>query len=113
MRDETEGQALSNVARMDYSFSPEVIRRRNQFRTITVSGWPREGVLSSEVMSAVRPALDSISKALPPGYRLEVGGEEEKQKDGFGKLSVVLITCVVDIFLALTLQFKNEVKPFR
>ena len=63
-------------------------------------------------MAAVRPALDAISVSLPPGYKLEIGGEEEKQKDGFSKLSVVLATSVVAIFLALTFQFKNAIKPF-
>ena len=63
-------------------------------------------------MAAARPALDSIAASLPPGYKLEIGGEEEKQKDSFGKLSVVLATSVLAIFLALTFQFKNAIKPF-
>jgi multidrug efflux pump subunit AcrB len=103
---------INQVAKLDYSFSGEVIRRLNQFRTITVSGWPVEGALSSEVMAAARPALDSIAASLPPGYKIEIGGEEEKQKDGFSKLSVVLMTSVIAIFMALTFQFKNAVKPF-
>lgn len=103
---------VSQVVKLGYSFSGEVIRRRNQFRTITVSGWPREGSLPSEVMAAARPSLDKISGSLPPGYKIEIGGEEEKQKDGFSKLSVVLATSVVAIFLALTFQFKNAIKPF-
>jgi len=103
---------VSQVARLDYSFSGEVIRRRNQFRTITVSAWPQEGVLASEVMTTVRPALKSIEASLPPGYKLEIGGEEEKQQDSFIKLTVVLAISVVSIFLALTFQFKNAIKPF-
>jgi multidrug efflux pump subunit AcrB len=103
---------VTQVVKLDYSFSGEVIRRRNQFRTITISGWPHEGALASEVMTAARPALNSIAASLPPGYRLEVAGEEEKQKDNFGKLSVVLATSVIAIFLALTFQFKNAIKPF-
>lgn len=103
---------LSQVTKLDYSFSSEVIRRRNQFRTITVSGWPREGFLASEVMAAARPSLEAIGKSLPAGYKLEIAGEEEKQRDNFGKLSVVLATSVLAIFLALTFQFKNAIKPF-
>jgi multidrug efflux pump subunit AcrB len=103
---------IGHVARLDYSFSGEVIRRRNQFRTVTVSAWPHEGVLASEVMAAVRPSLNAVSASLPPGYRIEIGGEEEKQTDGFGNLAVVLATSVVAIFLALTFQFKNAIKPF-
>jgi multidrug efflux pump subunit AcrB len=103
---------LSQVASLDYNFRSEVIRRRNQARTITVSGAPQEGILSSEVMALARPALNSIAASLPPGYKIEVGGEEEKQKDGFDNLSIVLVVCVVAIFLALAFQFKNAVKPF-
>ncbi|MBS1830774.1 MAG: efflux RND transporter permease subunit, partial [Acidobacteria bacterium] len=103
---------VSQLAKFGYSFSGEVVRRRNQFRTITVSGAPREGVLASEVMSLARPGLDAIAASLPPGYKLEIGGEEEKQKDGFGDLSVVLLVSVIAIFLALTFQFKNAIKPF-
>jgi multidrug efflux pump subunit AcrB len=103
---------LRQVASLDYNFRGEVIRRRNQARTITVSGAPQQGVLSSEVMAAARPALDALAASLPPGYKIEIGGEEEKQVDGFEQLSVVLATSVIAIFLALTFQFKNAVKPF-
>ena len=103
---------LREVASLDYNFRSEVIRLLNQARTITVRAAPQEGVLSSEVMTAVRPALNSIAASLPPGYKIEVCGEEEKQVDGFDQLSVVLVTSVIAIFLALTFQFKNAVKPF-
>ena len=103
---------LHQVAHLDYNFRSEVIRRRNQFRTITVSAVPQDGILASEVMDLSRTALSSISDSLPPGYKIEIGGEEEKQKDGFGDLTVVLVISVIAIFLALTFQFKNAVKPF-
>jgi multidrug efflux pump subunit AcrB len=99
------------IGRLDYTFRSEVIRRRNQFRTITVSAAPQEGVLASEVMNEARPALEAAARSLPSGYKVEIAGEEQKQKDGFENLSVVLATSVAAIFLALTLQFRNAVKP--
>src|SRR6185369_11550417 len=102
---------VRQVAKMDYNFRGEVIRRRNQFRTITVSAVPQQGVLASEVMDVARPKLKALEASLPPGYKFEVGGEEEKQVDGFSDLSVVLGISVAAIFLALTFQFKNAVKP--
>ena len=102
---------IRQVASFDYSFRSEVLRRRNRAHTITVYGAPQPGVLSSEVMAAARPALNAIAAALPPGYAIDIGGEEEKQVDGFQQLSVVLATSVIAIFLALTFQFKNAVKP--
>ena len=103
---------LGQVSSLDYNFRSEVVRRRNQARTITISAAPQNGILASEVMEAARPALNKIAASLPAGYKLEIGGEEEKQVDGFDQLSVVLATSVVAIFLALTFQFKNAVKPF-
>ncbi len=103
---------LRQVSSLSYSFRPEVIQRRNQFRTITVSAAPREGALASEIMVDVKPKLEALGATLPPGYRLEIGGETEKQEDGFLNLVVVLAISVVCIFLALTFQFKNAVKPF-
>ena len=110
----TSGQKvpLRQVSSLSYSFRDEVIQRRNQFRTITISAAPREGVLASEIMIEAKPKLEALAATLPPGYRLEIAGEAEKQADGFADLAVVLAISVVCIFLALTFQFKNAIKPF-
>jgi multidrug efflux pump subunit AcrB len=62
-------------------------------------------------MAGLRPHLEKARASLPPGYRLEVGGEEEEQLKGFGSLQLVLLICVVSIFLALVIQFKSATKP--
>jgi multidrug efflux pump subunit AcrB len=63
-------------------------------------------------MKRAHPGLDKLRGQLPPGYRLEIGGEEEKQKDGFRELGVVLLISSAAIFLALAFQFKSAIKPF-
>jgi multidrug efflux pump len=55
---------VRQVAHLDYSFRSEVIRRLNQFRTITVSAAPQPGVLASEVMTLANPELKSLSRSL-------------------------------------------------
>lgn len=102
---------LRQVSSVDYGMQTEKLRRRNQFRTITVSAMPVEGAMASEVMAAARPKLDELSKALPPGYRMEIGGEEEDRVKGFVNLTVVLLISIVAIFLALVFQFRSAVKP--
>ncbi len=102
---------LSQIAKVEYRLRNDVIARRNQVRTITVSAAPQENVLASEIIQAAKPQLDAISRSLPPGYRLEIGGEQEKQKDGFGELAMVLLISVLMIFLALAFQFNSAVKP--
>lgn len=103
---------LREISRVDYSLKTEVIRRRNQYRTITVSAVPQTGVLASSIMKVLAPKLKEAARTLPAGYRLEIGGEQEKQDHGNQELSIVLAVSVVAIYLALAVQFRNALKPF-
>jgi len=102
---------LGQLAKLEYSLRNDVIARRNQARTITVSAAPQENVLASEIIKAAKPQLDTIANSLPSGYRLEIGGEQEKQQQGFGELAMVLLISVLMIFLALAFRFNSAIKP--
>jgi multidrug efflux pump subunit AcrB len=102
---------LGSVSRISYNLETEKIRRRNQFRTITVAGFPTHGVLSSEVIAIAKDKIEAIGKTVPPGYGLEWGGEFEEQTQSFGDLVVVLLISIVAIFIALLVQFRNAIKP--
>ena len=107
----TERVPLRQIASLSTGMRPEKILRRNQFRTITVGAFPKEGKLASEVMMASQAQLDQFRAGLPPGYKLEIAGEMEKQQDGFGELGVILGISIGLIFLALAVQFQNAIKP--
>ncbi|MCP3104302.1 efflux RND transporter permease subunit [Myxococcus sp. K15C18031901] len=102
---------LRQVSRVAYSLQTEKIRRRNQFRTITISTFPQAGVLPSEIMKEAKPGLDALRESLPVGYTLEVGGEAEEQKKSFTSMMVVLGLLIVAIYMMLVIQFRNAVKP--
>jgi multidrug efflux pump subunit AcrB len=68
-------------------------------------------VLASKIMSVFLPKVKEFAAHLPAGYRLEIGGEQEKQDHGNGELTVVLVVSVIAIYLALAIQFKNALKP--
>jgi multidrug efflux pump subunit AcrB len=102
---------LGQIATVEYGLQAEKIRRRSQFRTITVAAVPTGTALASEVMAAARPKLAELKRTLPPGYVMEIGGEEEAQVEGFHNLAVVLLISVAAIFLALVFQFKHAFKP--
>jgi multidrug efflux pump subunit AcrB len=102
---------LRQISRVTYGMVTEKIVRRDQYRTITVSGFPRGGVLASQVVNDVRGEIDALGKNLPPGYRLSIAGEEEEQKKGFLNLAVVLGISVFAIYLALVIQLKHALKP--
>jgi multidrug efflux pump subunit AcrB len=103
---------LEQVSSIENEIQTLRIRHREQFRTISVQCFPATGHLASEVYSAALPRLNELRKTLPPGYKLEVGGEQAKQEQGFQNLTVVLAVSVFMIFLALVFQFKSAVKPF-
>jgi multidrug efflux pump subunit AcrB len=90
---------------------PEKIARRDHFRTITVSAFPAEGTLASQTLSAGLPALREIERQLPPGYRMEIGGEQEAQQRGFKQVAMALLLSVGLIYLVLVFEFRSAVKP--
>ncbi len=108
----TQKVPLRQVSTIAYDMETANLRRRNHFRTITVSCFPSKGILPSEVMTEARPRLQELERALPIGYKMEVGGEEEEQIKGFKDIAIAMAISIALIFLALVLQFRNAVKPF-
>jgi len=102
---------LLSVATLKNILETARIRRREHFRTLSILCFPAPGVLASEVLAPIEPKLNALKKSLPPGYKLQIGGEKAKQVDGFTNLAVVLLISLVGIYLALLIQFNNAVKP--
>ncbi|MBK9314661.1 MAG: efflux RND transporter permease subunit [Acidobacteria bacterium] len=102
---------LRQISGIDYQLQTEKIRRRNQFRTITVACFPIPGVLPSQVYAKARERLEKFELNLPPGYRMGTGGEREQRLKGFRELALVMVVSIVAIFLALVIQFKHAIKP--
>jgi multidrug efflux pump subunit AcrB len=63
------------------------------------------------VLALARPRLSAFERALPPGYKMEIGGEEEEQVKGNNELGVVMLVSVIAIFITLVFQFRNAFKP--
>ncbi len=102
---------LSQVSNVTTEMTIPKIKRRNQFRTVTVSAFPIPGVLPSQVLTPLLPKIDEFRKKLPPGYFLEIGGEYDEQVKGFKQLTAVMAISVALIYIALVVQFRNAVKP--
>ena len=103
---------LGQVSKFSYGLTTEKLQRRNQFRTITVSAFPADGTLASQVLKAASPGIKEIEKSLPPGYLLEIGGEQHEQEKSFGEMQIVMLASILLIYIALVLQFRNAIKPW-
>jgi multidrug efflux pump subunit AcrB len=107
----SEKVPLRTVSSVATEMVSERIRRQEHFRTIGVHAFPQPGVLASEVLKKALPQLTAFGKNLPPGYRMQIGGERAKQQSGFANLTKVLLISMLGIYGALLLQFGNAVKP--
>jgi multidrug efflux pump subunit AcrB len=102
---------LRSVSSVVNRMATERIRRQEHFRTIGVHAFPQSGVLPSEIIQKAGPQLADFQKNMPPGYRMEIGGEKAKQQSGFTNLTAVLMISILGIYAALLVQFGNAVKP--
>lgn len=102
---------FGQVAKVSLATQRGQIWHFNRSRAITVSCYPVEGALASNVLEAAQPRIDKMVKAFPPGYSLVYAGEYKEQNSGFADLAVALAVSVLAIYLALMLQFKNVIKP--
>ena len=59
---------LGQVSNVTTEMTIPKIKRRNQFRTVTVSAFPTPGLLPSEVLTPLMPKIEEFEKKLPPGY---------------------------------------------
>ncbi len=68
---------LSALAELDIVPAEGVVTRRNGERVNTVQAYLAPGVLPDEALRSAQAALEPAGFRLPPGYRLEYGGDSD------------------------------------
>ena len=96
---------VNAVASLSPEWHPGRIVRRNGIRTMTVRAFPTKGHLASQILTDAKKQIGQLQ--LPPGYRIEYGGEDENQRETFGEMRSALGISLVLIFLILLLQFRT------
>jgi multidrug efflux pump subunit AcrB len=84
---------LDSIATVSPIWDSGRIVRRNGVRTLTVRAWSHGGVLPSQVLNGIKPAIDSLP--VPPGYRIWYGGEFENQNDTFPEMVKALLVSMI------------------
>jgi multidrug efflux pump subunit AcrB/outer membrane protein TolC len=100
---------LEAVASLSPDWQPGRIVRRNGVRTLSVRAFPDGKRLASEILADAHKQLDAMP--LPPGYRIDYGGEYENKQEISGEMRNALLISLVLIFLILLFQFRTLVDP--
>ncbi len=95
---------LAEIAELTLEPADPVITRRNGERMNVIQAYLVPDVLPEEALVAIRADLDAAGFALPPGYRLEIGGDSDARSTTLNNMlaSVGIIVTLTIATIALT-----------
>ena len=95
------------------TFTPQNTRaellRENQQQLVRLTAGVAGRALG-DVMTDVRDVL--VKHPVPPGVRLEIGGQFASQQTAFASLLLVLALAAVSVVAVMVIQFRSFVEPF-
>lgn len=101
------GVPLASLGAMELAPSESPIDRRNGERINLVQAYTALGVLPEEALADLRARLAQIPDLLPPGYRLEYGGDADARADTVSSLLATVLMVVVLTLATLVLSFRS------
>ena len=96
---------LRAISTLKPEWRPSRIVRRNGVRTLTVRSFVEGGHYASQLLNAVQQRIDELP--LPPGYRIEYGGDKMNSEETLPEMIIALGISLVAIFMVLLIQFKD------
>jgi HAE1 family hydrophobic/amphiphilic exporter-1 len=101
---------LNELAKISFGESPREIYRRNQSRIARVTAQLEKAVPLDEAVHEIRASVAPIE--LLAGYKINVGGEEEKRAESMSSLTFALILSIVLVYMVMASQFESLIHPF-
>ena len=95
---------LAQIATLRTGFDFSRIRRKNQERTIIVSG-RSASLTAGDLLNSIQPGLRALD--LSGGYRIDIGGEIQKSMETNGKLAAGIPAALAVMVIAIILQFNS------
>ena len=102
---------LDSVASVRKEWVPAKIERYKKQRCVEVRARATDRVLPNAVLREARPAIQGIAATLPPGYRIEIGGEQAETTDSQTDIGRAFGIAALLIVMCLVVQFNSVVKP--
>jgi multidrug efflux pump subunit AcrB len=95
---------LAQIATLRTGFDFSRIRRKNQERTIIVSG-RSASLTAGDLLNFIQPGLRALD--LSGGYHIDFGGEIQKSEETNGKLAAGIPAALAVMVIAIILQFNS------
>jgi multidrug efflux pump subunit AcrB len=98
--------SLSQLATLRFELEEPILWRRNKELLMTVRAGVADGAQGPDVSARLDTALASVRASLPPGYRIEVGGDKEESARSQGSIfkMMPLMAFLMMLFLMIQLQ---------
>ncbi len=100
---------LRDLVTVEPARGPREIRRENQQREILVTANLHQAKIS-QVIPAINEQIRKL--ALPEGYQIAYGGEQEEMSKSFKSLFLALILAVILTYMIMAAQFESLLHPF-
>jgi multidrug efflux pump len=98
---------LSSLVKEDERPALQSVTRRDRERAISIYGNVAPGRSQSEALAYV----ESLSKSVPPGYRVVLGGSSVAFQDSMTQLKFALILGIICAYMVLASQFNSFLHP--
>ncbi|WP_188008593.1 efflux RND transporter permease subunit [Grimontia hollisae] len=98
---------ISAIADLSIVPSRGAIPHRNGERVNVIEGYITAGVLPQTALDAFTAKLDKAGLQLPPGYRIEFGGESAERNDSVNQL-LANLTIVITLLIAVVVVSFNS-----
>ncbi|WP_295136784.1 efflux RND transporter permease subunit [uncultured Reyranella sp.] len=98
--------SLAQLATLKFELEEPILWRRNKDLLMTVRAGVADGVQGPDVAARIDKALAPVRATLPPGYRIEVGGDQEESAKSQASIfkMMPLMAFLMILFLMLQLQ---------
>jgi multidrug efflux pump subunit AcrB len=103
---------LSQFATFEYDQEYPLIWRRDRVPTLTVQADIVAGALPETVVSALSPAVETLTKTLPASYNIVVGGTVEESKKSQASVIAVVPVMLLIMLTVLMVQLLSFQRLF-
>ncbi len=99
--------SLAQLATLKFELEEPILWRRNKELLMTVRAGVADGVQGPDVATRIDKALGELRASLPPGYRVDVGGDKEESAKSQGSIFKMMPVMAALMVTLLMLQLRS------